>query len=113
MKKRYSYSNSSNNHYSLSYVEQNEFDDLVNEIASLGFSTSSDVSKYIVRNKLGQKYHHISGIVTMESNGRDWRFVGGFPSHIYAKLCEALGLSNNGSHARVVGFRSFNQMSAY
>ncbi|HQT04002.1 MAG TPA: hypothetical protein PLU46_03350 [Thiotrichales bacterium] len=111
MKDRYSYRNNSNNHYSLSYVEQKEFDELVDEISSLGFSASSDVSAYIVRNKLGQKYRHISGVVTMEANGRDWRFVGGFPTHIYAKLCETLGLSNNGSYARVVGFRSFNQLS--
>ena len=91
----------------LSYVEQKEFNALVAEISACGFSRTAEVSEYIRRNQLGQKYQHISGIVTMRSNGDQWRFVGGFPTHIYARLCEALGLGNNGSRAYVVGFTPF------
>ena len=94
----------------LSYVEQKEFNALVAEISACGFSRTAEVSEYIRRNQLGQKYQHISGIVTMRSNGDQWRFVGGFPTHIYARLCEALGLGNNGSRAEVVGFTPFKKV---
>lgn len=96
----------------LSYVEQKEFNALVAEISACGFSRTAEVSEYIRRNQLGQKYQHISGILTMSSRGEQWRFVGGFPPHIYARLCEKLGLSNNGSYAKVVGFQSFQSVYA-
>lgn len=96
----------------LSYVEQKEFNALVAEISACGFSLSSEVSAYIRRNQLGKKYQNISGILTMKSNGDQWRFVGGFPTHIYARLCEALGLGNNGSRAEVVGFTPFKKVYA-
>lgn len=95
-----------------SAVEAKEFSALVREIDGLGFTRSSEVSQYIVRNKLGQKYPHISGVVTMRAQGRDWEFVGGFPSHIYARLCQQLGLTSNGSYAQVVRFKPFSQIAA-
>lgn len=94
-----------------SKIESQEFSSLTREIQALGFSRSAEVSQYIVRNKLGQKYPHISGVVTMRSEGRDWRFVGGFPSHIYAQLCQALNLNSNGSYAKVVHFEPFALMA--
>ncbi len=94
-----------------SKIEANEFKNLVAEVKAMRFIRTAQVSDYIVKNKLGQKYQHISGVVTMQAEGRDWRFVGGFPPRIYAKLCEALGLSSNGSRAKVIDFRSFKQLA--
>jgi hypothetical protein len=92
------------------YQEEREFSKLVTEISSRRFTNSAQVSKYIMENRLGYKYKNISGIVTMRQGGRKWDFKGGFPSHIYARLCDELDLSNNGSKAEVVGFRSFRSV---
>lgn len=88
-------------------AKRKEFDALVAEIAAYGFTRSSDVSRYIVKNKLGYKYKKISGYITMELDGRQWEFKGGFPPDVYAQLCDALGLGNNGSASKVVYFESF------
>ncbi|MFN5965119.1 MAG: cold shock domain-containing protein, partial [Pseudanabaena sp.] len=78
-------------------VEEEEFRQLVEEISALRFTQSKQVSAYIVRNRLGHKYKHISGILQMELGGEVWNFNGGFPPNIYARLCDALGLGNQGS----------------
>lgn len=80
-------------------LEEEEFRQLVAEMSAFGFTHSRQVSAYIVRNKLGFKYKHISGILEMELNGDVWNFNGGFPPKIYARLCEELGLGNQGSRA--------------
>ena len=80
-------------------AEEEEFRQLVAEMSVLGFTYSSQVSAYIVRNRLGHKYKHISGILQMEMDGNVWSFNGGFPPNIYARLCEELGLGNQGSRA--------------
>jgi cold shock CspA family protein len=80
-------------------TEEHEFCQLVAEMAVLGLTRSSQVSAYIVRHRLGYKYRHISGILQMELDGRVWSFDGGFPPKIYARLCQELGLGNNGSRA--------------
>lgn len=80
-------------------LEEGEFRQLVTEMSALGFTHSSQVSGYIFRNKLGLKYKHISGILEMKLNGNVWDFDGGFPTKIYARLCEKLGLRNQGSKA--------------
>ena len=95
----------------LEKINDDEFEQLVKEIIPLNFTTSTEVSSYIRNNKLGNKYKNISGIVTMEQEGRQWDFKGGFPSNIYAKLCSELGLKNKGSHARVVDFKSFKELN--
>jgi len=87
MKSQYSNYDKSRNQFSLSVIEQREFDNLVNEVASMSFSRSFDVSSYIVKNKLGLKYRHISGVVTMEADGRDWRFCRWF-SNLY--ICQIM-----------------------
>jgi len=92
-------------------IEDNEFEQLVAEMTPLGFTHSSQVSSYIMRNKLGYKYKNISGIVTMAQDGREWDFKGGFPPSVYAKLCSKLDLDNEGSHARVVDFNSFKKIN--
>jgi len=91
-------------------IEENEFSQLVAEMAPLGLTHSTQVSSYIVKNKLGLKYKNISGIVKMKQEGTEWNFKGGFPPNIYARLCEALDLQNNGTSARVVGFTSFKDL---
>jgi hypothetical protein len=90
-------------------AEEAEFDALVAEIRPLGFSHSSQVSKYIVQNSLGNKYKKISGYLTMESGEEKWEFKGGFPPTIYARLCEALNLNNYHSGARATQFESFEE----
>lgn len=91
-------------------IEEDEFQNLVAEIMKFGFTHSSQVSNYIVSNRLGFKYKNISGILQMELDGTTWNFKGGFPPKIYARLCEELGLSNHGTRARAVAFESFGNI---
>lgn len=91
-------------------IEDKEFKQLVEEMIPLNFTKSYQVSAYIMEKELGKKYKNISGIVTMEQEGRQWDFKGGFPPNIYAQLCSKLNLGNNGSYARVTGFKSFNTL---
>lgn len=92
-------------------IEEEEFKLLVEEIKPLRFTHSKQVSSYIMRHRLGDKYKNISGVVKMEMEGNTWDFNGGFPPKIYAKLCEELDLSNQGTRARVVSFDSFKNLS--
>lgn len=91
-------------------IENKEFEQLVAEMIPLKFTVSSQVSQYIMKKELGRKYKNISGIVTMEQEGRQWDFKGGFPPDIYAQLCSKLNLGNKGSHARVTGFKPFKNL---
>ena len=92
-------------------LEEEEFNQLVEEVMAKGFTESRQVSQYIMANKLGRKYRHISGVLDMERGEDAWQFHGGFPPHIYARLCEALGLGQKISDARVAGFRSFSDLN--
>ena len=92
-------------------IMDQEFELLVDEIKSKGFNKSAEVSKYIIRNKLGNKYQNISGVLVMSNSKDTWKFNGGFPPKIYAKLCERLNLSNNGSYSKVVKFTSFKDLN--
>jgi len=92
------------------HLEDEEFKALVEQVAAKGFTESRHVSNYIMVHKLGRKYRHISGILELERDGDAWRYHGGFPPHIYARLCEALGLSQKPSDARVAGFKSFSDL---
>ena len=92
-------------------IEEDEFQQLVDEIRSQGFTHSSQVSNYITQNSLGYKYKHISGHLEMSNNENSWIFTGGFPRDIYARLCSELNLTNNGSSARAGRFISFNDLS--
>ncbi len=79
--------------------EDDEFRQLVAEVSALGFTKSADVSKYIKHHRIGYKYKHISGILQMEMDGNEWSFDGGFPRHIFARLCDVLELQDQGSRA--------------
>lgn len=94
-------------------AEEEEFRQLVREMSAIGFTHSSQVSKYIVRNSLGYKYKNISGILQMELDGRVWDFNGGFPPKIYARLCNALGLGDEGSPARPGKFTPYKDIFEY
>jgi hypothetical protein len=89
---------------------EDEFRRLVAEIKPLNFTQSSQVSSYIVKKKLGFKYRNISGILQMERDGETWDFNGGFPSDIYARLCEALGLKHKGSRAHPGEFTPYKDI---
>ncbi|HMO04413.1 MAG TPA: hypothetical protein PKE33_07325 [Kiritimatiellia bacterium] len=91
-------------------IEDDEFKQLLNEISAMHFTRSSEVSEYIVRNKLGSKYKHISGILEMDLHGRRWNFNGGFSPEVYARLCEALGLGNQGSQSTPVSFTPYKDL---
>ena len=92
-------------------LEEEEFNQLVEEVMAKGFTESRQVSQYIMANKLGRKYRHISGVLEMERGEDSWRFHGGFPPRIYARLCDALGLDQKISDARVAGFKSFSDLN--
>ena len=78
----------------LSKVEKNELYKLVQEIKKQGFYYSLDLSGYITRNKLGNKYPHICGIVMMNNQSSSWKLNGGFPSKIYRLVCTTLKLKS-------------------
>lgn len=90
--------------------EEEEFRKLVIEISAQRFTHSHQASEYIVRNKLGHKYQHISGILVMKKRGEEWSFDGGFPKPIYARLCKELGLVNNGSQAQPLRFTAYKDL---
>lgn len=94
----------------LNGIERDELYALMDEMRPLCFTHSSQVSSYIMRHKLSLKYKNISGVVCMEKGGRTWDFKGGFPSHIYANICDGLGLGNNNSSAKVVDFTPFKNL---
>jgi len=91
-------------------IEKEEFELLVAEMESKGFTMSGQVSNYIIKNRLGDKYKNISGVLEMENSTSTWKFNGGFPPRIYAKLCERLNLGNKGTRSRVTGFTSFKDL---
>lgn len=88
-------------------LEENEFNELVMEISSYGFTETKQVSSYIVNNQLGYKYPNISGVLEMELDGRTWDFDGGFPPMIYARLCKEIGLSSQRTQAKPGRFTSY------
>ena len=87
-----------------------EFELLVAEVTPLGFVTSKELSSYIVKNKLYEKYGNISGILRMEKSGIKWDFKGGFSKKIYARLCSRLGLNDEGTSAKATDFKSFKEL---
>lgn len=92
-------------------AEEDEFCQLVAELTVLGFTQSKQVSAYIVRQKLGFKYQHISGVLQMKMGGDVWNFNGGFPPKVYARLCSELGLGNQGSGAKPLSFIAYKDIN--
>lgn len=93
--------------YGLSSDETMEFEELLREMRPMNFVSSKQLSKHIVKHKLGNKYQNISGIARMSNGEREWNFEGGFPPEIYKIICQELDLCNQGTRSRVVSFSSF------
>ncbi|NJN73601.1 MAG: cold shock domain-containing protein [Limnothrix sp. RL_2_0] len=96
--------------HDLTEEESRELDQLLSEMRPLNFTHSHQLSKHIVRYKLGYKYPNISGILRMEGEGREWDFDGGFPPKIYRVICIELGLSNKNTLSRPIGFTPFRNI---
>ncbi|NQZ51525.1 MAG: hypothetical protein HRT95_15545 [Moritella sp.] len=93
--------------HSLTSVQSEELSRLLIDMSEKNFRLSSELSKYITSNKLGNKYPNIAGIVTMSNDEKEWDFDGGFPSAIYRVICEELELTDKGTSARVIRFTSY------
>ncbi|MGG6420046.1 hypothetical protein [Vibrio cholerae] len=96
--------------YSMNKTEASELVALISEVKTKGFKYSKELSNYIIKNQLKRKYPNISGVVKMEKSGEQWDFSGGFPKKIYGIVCSELGLSDQGTTAKAVGFKSFKDM---
>lgn len=96
--------------YELTKPQASEFEQLITEMRPLTFTSSKQLSAYIVKHQLGYKYPNISGIVRMEEGVTQWDFHGGFSPGIYKKICRELRLDNEGTSARPVGFTPFKNI---
>lgn len=96
--------------HNLEKTEADELHQLLTEMRSLNFTHSKQLSAYIIEHQLGYKYQNISGIVRMREAGTEWDFHGGFPPWIYKIICQELGLGNQGTSARPVGFTPFKDV---
>ena len=93
--------------YSLPPINSEELSTLLVHMSGKNFRLSSELSKYITSNKLGDKYPNIAGIVTMSNDEREWDFDGGFPRDIYKIICQELNLIDKGTAARAIKFTSY------
>ncbi|EOX1771030.1 hypothetical protein ACPDPP_003572 [Vibrio cholerae] len=96
--------------HNMNKTEASELAALISEVKDKGFKFSKELSNYIIKNQLKRKYPNISGVVKMEKSGEQWDFSGGFPRKIYSIVCSELGLSDQGTTAKAVGFKSFKDM---
>lgn len=91
---------------------ERQFAMLVKEMRPLHFTTSAQVSHYIMAHKLGMKYKYISGHLDFRNGEYTWTFKGGISPNYYARLCEALKLGNNRSKAEWTKFVPFSNLPA-
>ncbi len=96
--------------YNMDELQARELSALISEMTGKGFKYSKELSRYIIKNQLKQKYPNISGVVKMEKSGEQWDFSGGFPKRVYGIVCSELDLSDQGTTAKAVGFTSFKEM---
>ena len=90
---------------------ENEYLALVEEIRSLEFTHSYQVSEYIESHNLGSKYRLLSGDLDMKTvDGRPFVYKNGINPLYYGRLCSELGLIDKRSGAKVTGFRSFDEL---
>lgn len=101
-----------NNNYrsNMSAAERREVERLVDDLKDKGFRNSSQLSNHIHKNKLGRRYSHISGAVTMQNDNDSWDFKGGISPKAYAEVCSRLELDNKGSRAQAIEFESYDSM---
>lgn len=97
----------------LSVDEEREVEQLVALFHGMGFTRSAQISRYIREHRLGFQFPNISGFLelTRDDDGYadTWEFEGGIKPQFYAEVCNRLGLNNNCSRARVIGFESYRQ----
>lgn len=96
--------------HQLKRPEASELYQLLADMRPLNFRYSKQLSEYIVKQQLGSKYQHISGILRMREAGTEWDFRGGFPPKIYAILCKELKLDNQRTPAVPVKFTPFKDI---
>lgn len=94
---------------SFTSAQAEELIHLQNYMSQKGFRLSSELSKYITRNKLGIQHPNIADIVTMKNDVKEWDFNGGFPKRIYRIICQELGLRDKGTSARSIKLTSYRE----
>lgn len=95
------------NKYSLIAIKAEELSALLTDMCKKEFKLSSELSKYIKSNRLGNKYPNIAGVVTMSNGSDEWDFQGGFPKDIYRIICLEMGLRDKGTYAKAIKFTSY------
>lgn len=95
--------------YRLKVVEVDELYQLLEEMRPKKFTHSKQLSNYIVKYKLGYKYKHISGILTMQNDEDEWPFDGGFRTDIYRIICQELILDNQHTKSWAKDFESYDE----
>lgn len=93
--------------------EISEFYCLVEDCKELGITTSSQLTKYIRRYKVGYKYKHIAGELYLSDGYDQWTCPGGISPEYYGKLCRELSLDYGPSRARVEGFCPYAEMDLF
>ncbi|MCJ8314343.1 MAG: hypothetical protein HRU38_17180 [Saccharospirillaceae bacterium] len=93
--------------HSLTSVQSEELSLLISDMSEKNFRLSSELSKYITSNKLGNVYPNIAGIVRMSNDENEWNFDGGFSTGLYRIICEELQLTDKGTSARAIKFTSY------
>ena len=80
-------------------TEEEEFVAMVAEFRPLAFRSSAEVSQYIRKNNLGNKYKKLSGELELSNDVDAWIFSGAINPRYYARLCSELGLDNKSTKA--------------
>jgi cold shock CspA family protein len=96
--------------HKLTKSEADELEQLLAQMRPKNFTYSNQLSTYIVNNRLGYKYQHISGILKMRNADKEWDFHGGFPPRIYKIICEELRLHNQGTYTEPGVFIPFKDV---
>ena len=93
--------------------EVREFWSLVEECKEKSFCESRQVTNYIIKNRLGDKYKHIAGDLYLRRGFDSWKYQGGISPEYYGKLCHELNLNNKCSEVRVEKFESYAMQNIF
>ena len=93
----------------MTYIQKKEVEELVNFFKAKGFTKSYQISYYIQQNRIGYKFKHIAGYLTMSHGYNTWTFKGGIAPQFYGEICRRLGLTNKKSNSHVEGFKSYQE----
>lgn len=84
-----------------------EYQALLVKLRPLKFTKTSQVSQYIMNHNLKSEFGLISGIARMQNGDSNWNYPGAIHPKFFARLCNDLGLEDNNTESRVVGYSSF------